>query len=95
MRSRHWWQTLVASTQYNPPQFIEMVMLLLAIFLLFSWSITGSWPFLVLCLSFVVGSSSSMLIREVIAPPRRFQPTTAIAILLLLMGLYILADFIF
>ncbi|MGB3404070.1 MAG: hypothetical protein WBA77_15410 [Microcoleaceae cyanobacterium] len=95
MRSWHWWQTLVASTQYNPPQFIEMVMLILAIFLLFSWSITGSWPYLVLCLSYVVGSSSSMLIREVIAPPHRFQPTTIIAILLLLMGIYILVDYIF
>jgi hypothetical protein len=94
MRSWHWWQMIVASTQYNPPQFVEMVMLLLAMFLLFSWSITGNWPYLVLCLSYVVGSSSSMLVREVIAPPRRFQPTTMIAVLLLLMGIYILADFI-
>ncbi len=94
MRSWHWWQNIVASSQYNPPQFIEMVMLLLAIVLLFSWSITGNWPYLVLCLSYVVGSSSSMLVREAIAPSRRLQLTTIIAGLLFIMGVYILADFI-
>lgn len=95
MRSWLWWQTFVASTQYNPPQFVEMVMLLLAILLLLFWSVTGSWPYLVLCLSYIVGSSSSMLVREAIAPSRRLQLTTVIAGLLLMMGIYILADFIF
>ena len=90
-----WWQNLVYSTQSNPPQFVEMVMLLLAILLLFSWSLTRSWPYLVLCLSYVVGSSSSMLVREAIAPSRQLQLTTIIAIVLLMMSVYTLADFMF
>ncbi len=92
---QHWWQNLIYSTQYNPPQFVEMVMLLLAILLLLSWTLTGAWPYMVLCLSYVVGSSSSMLVREAIAPSRQLQLTTVIALLLLIMSLYTLVDFMF
>lgn len=31
-RWNFWWQTLVLSTQYNPPQFIELLMLMLGFF---------------------------------------------------------------
>ncbi|WP_410175685.1 hypothetical protein [Limnoraphis robusta] len=84
---RFWWQTLVLSTQYNPPQFVEVVMLMLAIILLGFWSLTGDLPYLVLCLSYVVGSSTSMLVRVAIAPQTRFHVTQVIAVVLILISL--------
>ncbi|MCG5056885.1 MAG: hypothetical protein KA714_02420 [Limnoraphis sp. WC205] len=89
---RFWWQTLVLSTQYNPPQFVEVVMLMLAIILLGFWSLTGDLPYLVLCLSYVVGSSTSMLVRVAITPQTRFHVTQVIAVLLILISLYTLID---
>lgn len=89
---RFWWQTLVLSTQYNPPQFVEVVMLMLAIILLGFWSLTGDLPYLVLCLSYVVGSSTSMLVRLAIAPQTRFHVTQVIAVVLILISLYTLID---
>ncbi|VXD13416.1 conserved membrane hypothetical protein [Planktothrix serta PCC 8927] len=96
MRSwRIWWQTLVFSTQYNPPQFVEVLMLLLGILLLFLWTLTDQWPYLVLCLSYVVGSSTSMLIREALIPSPHLQLTQALAILLLMLSVYTLIDLVF
>ncbi|MGC9527269.1 MAG: hypothetical protein ACP5D7_17185 [Limnospira sp.] len=88
------WQNLVYSTRYNPPQFIEVVMLMLSMLLLMVWSLTGQWPYLVLCLSYVIGSSTSMLIREAIFPSSHFQLTQWVAILLLIMGFYTLMDLV-
>jgi len=45
-------------------RFVELLMLLLAIGLLGIWGITPNWPYLVLSLSFVIGSSVSILVRE-------------------------------
>lgn len=65
MRLWHFWlNTLVLSSQYNPPRFIELVMLTLAIALLIISSILPDEPYLILGLSFVIGSSTSILIRE-------------------------------
>jgi hypothetical protein len=89
---RFWWQTLVLSTQYNPPQFVEVLMLMLAIILLGFWSLTGDLPYLVLCLSYVVGSSTSMLVRVAITPQTRFHVTQVIAVLLILISLYTVID---
>ncbi len=69
-------------------------MLMLAMILLGFWSGTSQWPYLVLCLSYVVGSSSSMLIREAITPSRRFHLTHVLAVLLLLISIYILIDLV-
>jgi hypothetical protein len=64
---RFWLHTLILSSQYNPPRFIELVMLLLAMTLLGIWQIVPNWPYLVLSLSYVVGASISILVREAIA----------------------------
>lgn len=89
---RSWWQTLVLSTQYNPPQFIEVIMLLLAMALLGFWSVTGDLPYLVLCLSYVLGSSISMLVREAIIPSTDFHITQVLSVLLLYISVIILID---
>ncbi|MGL5082563.1 MAG: hypothetical protein ACRC8A_13840 [Microcoleaceae cyanobacterium] len=91
---RVWWQTLVYSAQYNPPQFIEFVMLILALVLLSLWGVTGHWVCLVLCLSYAAGSSMAMLVREAVLPSARFQPAQAIAVLLLIVSLYTLAELV-
>ena len=89
-----WWQTLVLSTQYNPPQFIEVIMLILAMILLGIWSLTGDLPYLVLCLSYVLGSSTSMLVREAMIPSTRFDITSILAVLLLFISVCIFVDVI-
>ncbi|MEB3283578.1 MAG: hypothetical protein VKK42_32115 [Lyngbya sp.] len=89
---QYWWQTLVLSTQYNPPQFIEVIMLMLAMILLGFWSLTGDVPYLVLCLSYVLGSSISMLVREAMIPSTRFHITQVLSVLLLFISLFILIE---
>jgi hypothetical protein len=69
-------------------------MLLLGILLLFLWTLTDQWPYLVLCLSYVAGSSTSMLIREALIPSPHLQLTQAMAILLLILSAYTLIDLV-
>lgn len=95
MRSwRFWLNTLILSSQYNPPRFVELLMLLLAIGLLGIWQIIPKWPYLVLSLSFVVGSSISILVREVIAPTPQMRLTQLAALLLLVVSIYGFADLV-
>ena len=80
--------------QDNPPRSIEMVMLLLAIALLGIWGKTEQWPYLVLSLSYAIGSSTSLLIRESFFPssqPRLTLPQIA-AIVLLIVSIYGFTD---
>ncbi len=91
---RLWIDTLIFSTQYNPPWFIEILMLFLSLILFTSWLITQQNPYLVLGLSFILGCSISMLIREAIAPSPQTRITQVLALLLLIISLYWLADFI-
>ncbi|NET02205.1 MAG: hypothetical protein F6K62_12495 [Sphaerospermopsis sp. SIO1G2] len=90
MRFWHFWvNTIVSSSQYHPPRFIELLMLILAIaFLIISTIIPGQ-PFVILGLSFVLGASSSILVREAIfttnyAHPPALQRIFNIVISLLL-----------
>lgn len=95
MRSwRFWLNTLILSSQFNPPRFVELLMLFLAIGLLGIWQITPKWPYLVLSLSFVVGSSISILTREAIASTPQISPTQVAALLLLIVSIYGFADLI-
>ncbi|WP_449419674.1 hypothetical protein [Phormidium nigroviride] len=83
-----WWQTVILSTQHNPPRFVELVMLTLAMILLLFWSLTSEWPYLVLSLSYVIGSSISILVREALNPSSSIQPTQVTAVLLLMISFY-------
>ena len=91
---RFWLNTLVLSSQYNPPRFVELLMLLLAIALLGIWQITPYWPYLALSLSYVVGASLSILVREAIAPSPQPRATQVTALLLLIVSIYGFADLI-
>ncbi len=84
---RFWWQTLVLSSQYDPPQFVELIMLLLAVILFGCWWAIGNWPYLILSLSYIVGSSASLLVRESLLPSRQFHILHAIASFSLIFGL--------
>lgn len=87
-----WWQTFVISIQYNPPQFVELIMLAVSVFLLVAWAMMGNWPYLVLSLSYIIGASMSVLIRETFSRPRHLHATQITATLLLILSLYSLAD---
>lgn len=91
---RYWFQTILLSTQDNPPRFVELVMLSLAMLLILGWGFSGKWPFLVLSLSYVLGSSVSVLVRETFLPsayPRLVQLT---AVVLIFMSVYILVELV-
>lgn len=91
---RFWLNTLILSSQYNPPRFVELLMLLLAIGLLGAWIVTPNWPYLVLSLSYVIGSSISILVREAIAPSPQMRATQVTALLLLIVSIYGFADLV-
>jgi hypothetical protein len=89
-----WSENLILATQYNPPRFIELVMLTLALILMGVWNVTAQWPYLVLCLSYVIGSSVSILVREALNRSSQFYLTQVTAVLLLIMSFYSLATLI-
>ena len=89
---RLWINTLVFSSQYNPPWFIEWLMLFMAMVLFAIWGITQQWPYMVLCLSYAIGASISMIVREAIAPSPQTRITQITALLLLIISLYGFAD---
>lgn len=61
-------------------------MLSLAIVLLGVWGKTEQWPYLVLSLSYVIGSSASVLLRETRFPSSQAPLTKVTAILLLVLS---------
>ncbi|MBE9229123.1 hypothetical protein IQ264_27350 [Phormidium sp. LEGE 05292] len=90
-----WWNTLFLSTQYDPPRFVEVIMLLLAIALLGLWGITERWPYLGLSLSYVVCSSVSVIVRESMTPSTYPRITQVVAFLLLIISIYSFAKLIY
>ncbi|NES81000.1 MAG: hypothetical protein F6K10_06115 [Moorea sp. SIO2B7] len=89
---RFWWETLMMFSEYHPPRFIEVLMLVLAMGLLAIWGITEQWPYLVLSLSYVIGSSVSILVREAFFPSPQPRLSQMIALLLLIISIYSFAD---
>lgn len=89
-----WLDTLILSTQHNPPRFVELVMLTLAMILLGIWTLTPQWPYLVLSLSYIIGSSFAILVREFLGPRPQFQLTHITAVLLLIISFYSFAELI-
>lgn len=93
MRAWHFWlNTFVLASQYNPPRFIELLMLMLAIAMLGVSTFVPETPYIVLGLSLVVGASISILVREAIAPSHQRRVTQFTALLLLVISLYGFAD---
>ncbi|NET29455.1 hypothetical protein [Okeania sp. SIO1I7] len=60
----------------------------------FCWSVTDKWQYLVLCLSYVMGSYISILVREALTPSHQIQTSQFTAILLLILSTYSFADLI-
>ncbi|MEH2460398.1 hypothetical protein [Nostoc sp.] len=90
-----WFNSFILSSQYNPPRFVELLMLLLAIAMLAISSILPDTPYLILGLSLVVGASISILVREAIAPSPQTKITQITASLLLVISIYGFADLMY
>lgn len=90
----YWLNTVILSTQQNPPRFVELVMLTLAMIFLGLWSVTLQWQYLTLSLSYIIGSSFSILVREYMGPRPQFQLTHLTALLLLIISFYSFAELI-
>ncbi|MBD0390570.1 MAG: hypothetical protein ICV54_29755 [Nostoc sp. C3-bin3] len=87
-----WLNSFILASQYNPPRFVEFLMLLLAIAMLAIAAILPDKAYMVLGLSFVVGSSISILVREAIAPSPEQKVARLTAFLALFISLYGFAD---
>jgi len=85
---RFWFDTFVLSSQYNPPRFVEMLMVLIAIAMLIVWNFTLEIPYMILGWSFVVGASISILVREAIAPSPDIRVNQLAAVFFLSISLY-------
>jgi len=84
--------SFILASQYNPPRFVELFMLILASAMLILATILPDMPYLVLGLSLVVGASISILVREAIAPSPQVRLTQFTALLLLFISIYGFAD---
>ncbi len=91
---RFWLNTFILASQYNPPRFVELLMLTLAIAMLVISTFIPEVPYIVLGLSFVIGASISILVREAIAPSHQTRITQFTAIILLVISIYGFADLI-
>jgi hypothetical protein len=89
-----WWRSLLLSSQYNPPEFVELVMTTLTMALLLSWAVTQQWPYLVLSSSYAMGAATSMWVREAITPSPHPRVLQILAVLLLIYSLYTFADLV-
>jgi hypothetical protein len=87
---RFWLNTLIWSSQYNPAPFVELLMLLLAMVLLVVWSFVPHWAYLVLSLSYGIGASVSISVREAIARSPQAQVAQLTTIVLIITSFYVL-----
>jgi uncharacterized membrane protein (DUF373 family) len=87
-----WLNSFILSSQYNPPRFIELLMLTVAIVMLGIATLIPDRPYMVLGLSLIVGASISILVREAIAPSPQTGMTKITALILLFLSLYGFVD---
>ncbi len=89
-----WLNILIVSSQYDPPRFVEFVMVVCAIFaLIASILFPQDQPYFLLCLSLVLGLSISILVREAIVPSHQTRVSQITALALLITSLFGFADF--
>jgi hypothetical protein len=88
----YWWRSIVFTFQYNPPEFMEQLMVMLAIALAITWGITNHWQYLVLSSSYAIGASISIWVREAIVPSPQTRIAKMLGFILLIYGLYGLVD---
>jgi hypothetical protein len=91
----HWLNTLIFSSRYDPPRFVEFVMVVCAIAaLIASILFPQHEPYFILCLSLVLGLSISILVREAVAPSHQTRVSQVAALALLICSLFGFADFL-
>jgi hypothetical protein len=79
---RHWrqfWHTLSLLGQYNPPQIVEAVMLMLAALLVMVWASERSMPYLLLSWIYTVGACALIGVRETVIPSAHAKLNRTIA----------------
>jgi|JI102314DRNA_FD_contig_71_305127_length_3138_multi_4_in_0_out_0_4 hypothetical protein len=86
---RFQWQNIILFIQSEPPRLIELIMLTLTIILGICWLTNYHWPYLVLSVSYAVGSATSIWIRELISPSSHIRLTIATGVLLLSVALLV------
>ncbi|MGD1871874.1 MAG: hypothetical protein ACFB02_02360 [Mastigocoleus sp.] len=76
-------------SQYNPPKFVELLMMSLAFIMFAIWTVQRTQlPYVILGLAFVISASSSILVRQLTTPktpiyrPSRLGYFLAIALLI-------------
>ncbi len=88
MRSLRLWQhTLRLWVQNDPPRLVAAVMSLLAVPLVLVGELTHQWPYLVLGLSYGVGTALLALVCELVAPSTQSRATQLAALILLVMSI--------
>jgi hypothetical protein len=88
-----WSRTLLLTIQYNPPEFIEHLMILGTLILGMRWIFTDNWPYLLLSSNFAFGAAISMWVRETIAPSHRPRIVMVFSVaMLLIYSAYAFAD---
>lgn len=87
-RLRFWWLGIVLVSRYNPPQVVAATMLLLAMILCVVWWVNQGWPYLALCLSYILGAIAAILASEAVAPSPQTHRVrlTAVASLIVLLS---------
>ncbi len=85
---RFWYNSFILSSQYNPPRFVEMLMVLLAMGMLLVWTVTLQSPYMILGWSLVIGASISILVRETIAPSPEIRINQLTAMFFLVISAY-------
>ncbi|OKH55236.1 hypothetical protein NIES2101_04525 [Calothrix sp. HK-06] len=85
---RYWFSTFVLISQHNPHEFIENVMLAIAmIMIIASMIFPAQKPCMALGLSFAIGGAMSILVRQAITPSVRVRFLKIGATLILIIGL--------
>lgn len=86
-RLQSWWLGIVLVCRYNPPQVVAATKLLLAMILCIVWWVNQEWPYLTLCLSYILGAIAAILASEVVAPSpqtHRVRLTAIVSLVVLL-----------
>lgn len=84
---------LIFASRDDSPRFVESTMMALAMIMLFVWVLFPQLKaFLVLCLSLLVGVSSSILVREAMVPSHHNRNAQIAALILLIATLFGFAD---
>ena len=87
-----WIHTVFLASQYNPPKFVELIMLAMGLIMLAISTFIDDLPYLILSLSFIIGASTSILVREAIAPTSQTRITKLTTLLLLFISIYWFAN---